>query len=280
MDYKQKYLKYKKKYIDLKLYKQQNQQGGFKMPKISMPKMPKISMPSMPKIFKQSQPQPTQPQPIQSQPTQPQPTQSLIDSDSDSDIPIKKQIDPIEQQKIDDEINRPKVPQGKGFIGEMISKFMTPKIDTKPIDTNISWVYNETKEPSIIPQLIPYTIFNQENIDKIYQHKRNPFDEGYDIGYIIGYECGINLDYTPSKRDIPGNISNINVINGFILGWKKGFGQGKKYYYNYYMQLNTNNENMKQYILSKSNPLINSNQVQINDNNYDEYYFSLITKLL
>ena len=237
MDYKIKYLKYKQKYFELKNNKKINintynfLNGGNTDIKVEETKVNTDSKVEETKVN----------------------TDDNTISDDSIKLDAKKKEE--EQEKFNKEINRPKVDQGRGLIGDIINcnkknHFFNNLFKPSP------WDYVEPDTKEIIPEKIPYTEFNQELINKIYLHK-NQFEEGFNIGYIIGYECGINLDYTPEKTEVPGNISNDEFINGFINGWNLAFAKGKKYYYTKYLQLNNNNNT------------INENK------NYDKYYIDL-----
>jgi hypothetical protein len=280
MNYKYQYLKYKNKYIQLKTNKNNLIGGNL----INNQTNKSTAQPEQPEQTEKPAQQVQKNIPAQSaQPAQPTKS-SQFDSDSDSEINIpKKTID--EQQAHDAEIQRPKVDQGKGIIGDLITNKQTSFFQKlfKPS----SWDYVEPTDTKIIPEKIEYTDFNQELIDKIYMHK-NIYKEGYDIGYIIGYECGVNLDYASNRKDVPGNISDPEFIAGFMYGWKNAFSKGKKYYYTTYIQLNSNNNDFQEYKLEylklnqniedklKSNP----NYDEIESKNYDTYYVKLKKILL
>ena len=244
MDYKIKYLKYKQKYFQLKNYKKINiNTYNFLNGGNTDIKVDEIKLNTDIKVDE-----------IKSD------NNTISDTNTDNTISDDKtvsdnKIKEEEQERFNKEINRPKVDQGRGLIGDIINcnkknHFFNNLFKPSP------WDYVELDTKQVIPDKIPYTEFNQEIINKIYLHK-NPYEEGFNIGYIIGYECGINLDYTPEKTEVPGNISNNEFINGFINGWDLAFAKGKKYYYTKYLQLNNNNNT------------INENK------NYDKYYINI-----
>mgnify|MGYP000980838070 CR=1 FL=1 len=202
------------------------------------------------------------------------------DTDASSPGDILKEQQANQARELNDaELNKPKVNQGKGILGTLFNSFLTPVIPTEKqiLEEKQSWAYVEPKEPPIEPIKISYTEITQNIINKIYKHKRHPFDEGYELGFLVGYETGVNLDYTPNRKDIPGKISNVDFLNGFILGWSNGFSHGKKYYYTTYIQLNTNNQNFLKYKLYKQNNVEVKNN---NINNFNEYYIYIKKKLL
>ena len=261
MDYKIKYLKYKEKYLQLKKYKLSQFKllngGSSSLPEVKANADPEVKPTTDPEVKANADPEvkanaepevktevntdPEVKAEVKTEPEVKPTTDPEVKTESDSDINTNLNIITKEEQtKKDNEINRPKVDQGRGLIGDLINcnkenHFFNNLLKPSP------WDFVEPEINQIIPDKIPYTEFNQEIINKIYLHK-NLYEEGFNIGYIIGYECGINLDYTPGKKEVPGNISNYEFINGFLIGWDIAFAKGKKYYYTKYLQLNNNNK--------------------------------------
>lgn len=186
---------------------------------------------------------------------------------------------------------RQKTDPGRGVVGDAMYYWIANTSIDKSKDKmqKNKWTYVEPETQNIKPDPVPYTEFNQENLQILYPHIRSEYDEGFDIGYIVGYECGCNQDKNPEKKMPPGNISNNNFLSGFYDGFDLAFYKGTKYYYSTWMQINNNNVYYKKALVDHvSNGESEKKRINRSDPNYDpieeqqfnEYYIYLKKKLV
>lgn len=178
-----------------------------------------------------------------------------------------------------------KTEPGRGILGDALYYFVANTgIDGKLPDPAKSWTYKEPQIESINPDIVPYTDINQALVEKLYNHSRSEYEEGFDIGYIVGYECGCNQNTTPDKQIPPGNINNPDFVKGFIEGFGLGFQKGTKYYYTTWIQINNNNIMFKKKLIDHvANSLPqqpDSNYDPIEEKSYDDYYVYLQKKII
>lgn len=199
------------------------------------------------------------------------------------------------ERKKREEFEKHKTDPGRGLFGDALYYWVANTGIDKRVEKNTSWKYKEPEVENIDPEIVPYTVFDQETISKLYNHSRSEYEEGFDIGYIVGYECGCNQNKSPEKKEAPGDISVPEFLDGYYDGWKLGFYKGTKYYYTTWIQINNNNtvykKNLINYVATgqeqndyDDNDLIKDksdpNYDQIEERSYNDYYVYLKKKLI
>lgn len=267
MSYKLKYIAWKQKYLNLKNLL--NVQTGGSKSKDSNPYV------------------------VSFYPQKPGSKSKANSDDDDSDDSDENKPPCSDENKINPE--QQKTDPGRGVLGDAMYYWIANTSINKPKDyvAENSWTYKEPEIETIQPEIVPYTEFNQENLQILYPHIRSHYDEGFDVGYIVGYECGCNQNTTPEKKIPPGNISEPEFLSGFYDGFKLAFYKGTNYYYTTWMQINNNNLYYKRDLVNHMNNLQNQEQdsetiAKKSDPNYDpiqeklfnEYYVYLKKKLI
>ena len=201
-----------------------------------------------------------------------------------------------DETNTDDENNKINLEQktdpGRGILGDLMYYFVANTgLDGNVPDSNKSWTYKEPKIESTKPEIVPYTDFNQQLLEVLYNHSRSEYEEGFDIGYIVGYECGCNQDTSADKKNTPGNISNPDFLEGFYNGYNLAYQKGTKYYYTTWIQINNNNnvykKNLINYVTKEKNiddenyvDKTNPNYNPIDEKLFNEYYVYLKKKIM
>jgi hypothetical protein len=218
-----------------------------------------------------------------------QDTSQQTNTNSDSDVDSDDNTQQTQEISNQDHKTEP----GRGILGDALYYFVANTgIDGKKQAPNTAWTYKEPQIQSIKPDLVTYTDINQELLEKLYNHSRSEYEEGFDIGYIVGYECGCNQETSPEKKNPPGNIDNPQFVKGFIEGFGLAFQKGTRYYYTTWIQINNNNNIYKKKLIdfvtngsvvqdediyiNKSDP----NYDPIEEKSYDDYYVYLKKKIM